>query len=60
MPTIGDQLRIAREEQNWTVSQVAEATKIKTDHVRALVGEQHGREGPGDVLPEIEIGRAHV
>jgi cytoskeleton protein RodZ len=36
MPTVGEQLRRAREERELTVYQVAEATKIKTDHIRAL------------------------
>ena len=36
MPTVSEQLRQAREHQALTVHQVAEVTKIKTDHVRAL------------------------
>jgi cytoskeleton protein RodZ len=36
MSTVADQLRQAREAQNLTVYQVAEVTKIKTDHIRAL------------------------
>lgn len=36
MPTVAEQLRSAREAQGLTVYQVADATKIKTDHVRAL------------------------
>src|SRR6266516_4336702 len=36
MATVADQLRRAREEQNLNVYQVAEITKIKTDHIRAL------------------------
>jgi cytoskeleton protein RodZ len=36
MPTVAEQLRHAREVKNLTVYQVAEITKIKTDHVRAL------------------------
>ena len=36
MLTVGEQLRAAREAQGLTVYQVAEITKIKTDHVRAL------------------------
>lgn len=36
MATVADQLRQAREAQNLTVQQVAEMTKIRTDHVRAL------------------------
>jgi cytoskeletal protein RodZ len=36
MSTVAEQLRTAREAQNLTVEEVAEATKIRTDHVRAL------------------------
>ena len=36
MATVGEQLRRAREARNLTVEQVAEITKIRTDHVRAL------------------------
>jgi cytoskeletal protein RodZ len=36
MPTVAEQLRHAREVQNLNVYQVAEITKIKTDHIRAL------------------------
>src|SRR5438045_2494229 len=36
MPTVAEQLRRAREEQKLDVYQVAEITKIKTDHIRAL------------------------
>ena len=36
MPTVSEQLRQAREEQKLNVYQVAEITKIKTDHIRAL------------------------
>jgi cytoskeleton protein RodZ len=36
MPTVAEQLRSAREAQSLTVYQVADATKIKTDHIRAL------------------------
>src|SRR2546428_14093880 len=36
MPTVAEQLRDAREAQNLTVYQVAEITKIRTDHIRAL------------------------
>ncbi len=36
MPTVAEQLRDAREAQNLTVHHVAEITKIRTDHVRAL------------------------
>ncbi len=36
MSTVAEELRTAREAQGLTVYQVAESTKIKTDHVRAL------------------------
>lgn len=36
MPTVSEQLRQARELQALTVQQVAEATKIKSDYVRAI------------------------
>jgi cytoskeletal protein RodZ len=36
MPTVSEQLRQAREKQKLTVHQVAEVTKIRTDHLRAL------------------------
>ena len=36
MSTVGEQLRQAREAKNLTVYQVAEITKIRTDHIRAL------------------------
>ena len=36
MPTVAEQLRTSREAQSLTVYQVAEITKIRTDHVRAL------------------------
>ena len=36
MPTVAEQLRRAREEQKLNIYQVAEITKIKTDHIRAL------------------------
>jgi cytoskeleton protein RodZ len=36
MPTVAEQLRVAREAQNLDIYQVAEITKIKTDHIRAL------------------------
>jgi cytoskeletal protein RodZ len=36
MPTVSEQLRRAREAQKLDIYQVAEITKIKTDHVRAL------------------------
>ena len=36
MSTVAEQLRQAREAQNLTVQQVAEVTKIRSDHIRAL------------------------
>ena len=36
MPTVAEQLRQAREAQGLNVNQVAEITKIRTDHIRAL------------------------
>ena len=36
MPTVAEQLRQARERQGLTIHQVAELTKIRTDHIRAL------------------------
>lgn len=36
MTTVAEQLRHAREEQKLSIYQVAEITKIKTDHIRAL------------------------
>lgn len=36
MSTVAEQLRAAREAQNLTVQQVAEITKIRSDHIRAL------------------------
>lgn len=36
MPTVGEQLLAAREAQGLSVQDVAEATKIKSEHVRAL------------------------
>jgi cytoskeletal protein RodZ len=36
MSTVAEQLRTAREAKNLTVEQVAETTKIRTDHIRAL------------------------
>lgn len=36
MATVAEQLRRAREEQMLNIYQVAEITKIKTDHLRAL------------------------
>ena len=36
MPTVAEQLLLAREAQSLTIYQVAEVTKIRTDHTRAL------------------------
>jgi hypothetical protein len=36
MPTVAEQLRTSRETRGLTIYQVAEITKIRTDHVRAL------------------------
>ena len=36
MPTVAEQLRAAREAKKLTVQKVADATKIRTDHLRAL------------------------
>ena len=36
MSTVAQQLRQAREAQNLTINQVAEITKVRTDHIRAL------------------------
>lgn len=41
MPTVAEQLRAAREAQGLTVYQVAEITKIRTDHIRALEEGNH-------------------
>ncbi len=42
MATVAEQLRAAREAQGLTVYQVAEITKIKTDHIRALEDGNYG------------------
>jgi len=36
MSTVAEQLRAARESRKLTIQQVADATKIRTDHIRAL------------------------
>jgi cytoskeleton protein RodZ len=36
MATVGEQLKAAREAQRLTVTQVAELTKIRSDHIRAI------------------------
>jgi cytoskeletal protein RodZ len=45
MATVSEQLRLAREQQRLDIYQVAEVTKIKTDHIRAL------ESGTFDVFP---------
>jgi cytoskeleton protein RodZ len=42
MPTVAEQLRFAREAQGYTVHQIAEITKIKTEHIRALEAGDYG------------------
>jgi cytoskeletal protein RodZ len=41
MATVAEQLRTAREEQKLNIYQIAEITKIKTDHIRALEAGQY-------------------
>lgn len=41
MSTVAELLRTAREEQKLNIYQVAEITKIKTDHIRALEAGQY-------------------
>jgi len=36
MSTVAEQLRVAREARKLTIPQIAEATKIRTDYIRAL------------------------
>jgi cytoskeletal protein RodZ len=36
MATVGEQLKAAREAQRLTVTQVADLTKIRSDHIRAI------------------------
>jgi len=36
MATVGEQLKAAREAQRLTVTQVADMTKIRSDHIRAI------------------------
>jgi cytoskeletal protein RodZ len=36
MPTVAEQLRAGREARKLTIAQLAETTKIRTDHLRAL------------------------
>ena len=36
MPTVAEQLRATREARKLTVHEIAETTKIRTDHIRAL------------------------
>lgn len=43
MPTVGEQLRQAREALQLSVAEVAEITKIRTDHIRALEAGEYDR-----------------
>lgn len=36
MPTVAEQLRAAREAKNLSINEVAEITKMRSDHIRAL------------------------
>ena len=36
MPSVGEQLRAAREKQGLSIPDVVERTKLRSDHVRAL------------------------
>jgi len=36
MPTVAEQLRTAREAQKLTIHAIAETTKVRSDHIRAL------------------------
>ncbi len=36
MPSVAEQLRAAREDRKFTIHQLADATKIKTEHIRSL------------------------
>jgi len=42
MPTVGEQLRAAREQRKYSISQVADITKFKGDHIRALEEGDYG------------------
>src|SRR5215471_14983690 len=42
MPTVAQQLHDARENRHMTVQQVADITKIRSDHVRALEEGNYG------------------
>lgn len=42
MATVAEQFRAAREAQGLTIHQVAEVTKLRTDHVRALEAGDYG------------------
>jgi cytoskeletal protein RodZ len=47
MPTVAEQLRAAREARKMTIQQMAEVTKIRTDHLRALEeGDFHAFSAP--------------
>lgn len=42
MPTVAEQLRTAREARKLTIHQLADITKLKTDHIRALEEGNYG------------------
>ncbi len=42
MPTVAEQLRTARESQALSIEEVADLTKLRTDHVRALESGDYG------------------
>ena len=42
MPTVAEQLRTAREQQGLSIKEVAELTKLRSDHVVALESEDYG------------------
>ncbi|HEY3760326.1 MAG TPA: helix-turn-helix transcriptional regulator [Verrucomicrobiae bacterium] len=47
MPTVAEQLKAAREARKMTIPQMAEVTKIRTDHLRALEeGNYHAFSAP--------------
>ncbi|MFO1500911.1 MAG: helix-turn-helix domain-containing protein [Verrucomicrobiota bacterium] len=54
MASVGEQLREAREKQGMTIAQVAERTKLRADHVRAL------EEGNYDVFAAPVYARGFV
>lgn len=54
MSSVGEQLREERERQKLTISQVADATNIKNDHIRAL------EQGLWDVFGAVAYARGFV